>query len=173
MLTYHKLTGFRDNTQKASHNDQHSLCLVSAFFCLILSISIVLHTNIQQLQTVIFQSPAPQLQETSQNLQHYNKVWGSSYHVQWHQGNTCTQWHAPLDTTPTTHSIPDLDSETTAGCSEDTNPQVDLAQLQEHFMQLKKRLSQLGPTTNPPMHAEKLAHLTEKEQQLVMMLQSC
>ena len=35
---------------------------------------------------------------------------------------------APLDTTPTTHSIPDLDSETAARYSEDTYPQRDLVQ---------------------------------------------
>ena len=32
-----------------------------------------------------------------------------------------------LDTTPTTHSIPALDSQTTTGYSEDANPQRDLA----------------------------------------------
>ena len=40
---------------------------------------------------------------------------------------------APLETTPHTHSTLELDSETTAKCSEDTNPQRDLVQLQEHF----------------------------------------
>ena len=43
---------------------------------------------------------------------------------------------ATLDTTSTTHSIPDLDSETAIGYSENTNPQMDLALLQDHFQQL-------------------------------------
>ena len=77
----------------------------------------------------------------------------------------------PLDIIQTSHSTPDLNSETTAGYPEDTNPQRDLMQLQEHFKQLKERLNQLGPTTNLPTHVEELAHLTEKLQQLAMMLQ--
>ena len=40
-----------------------------------------------------------------------------------------------LDTTPSTHGILDQDGETAAKCSEDTNPQRDLAQLQELFQQ--------------------------------------
>ena len=44
----------------------------------------------------------------------------------------------PLETTPPTHSIPELDSETTAAYSEYTNPQRDLMQLQEHFQKLWK-----------------------------------
>ena len=75
---------------------------------------------------------------------------------------------ALLDTT--THSILDLDSETTAGYSEDTNAQRDLVQLQEHFQQLQERLNQLGPSTNPPIHAEEQSHLTEKLQQLAVTL---
>ena len=75
----------------------------------------------------------------------------------------------PLETTCPTHSRPDLDSETDAGYSEDTNPQRDLTQLQKHFWQLQERLNQLGPTTDPPIHIEELAHLTEKLQQLAMM----
>ena len=63
----------------------------------------------------------------------------------------------PLDTTPTTYSIPDLD----------------LVQLQEHFQQLQERLNQLGPTTNPSTHGEELAHLTKKLQQLAVTLQPC
>ena len=35
----------------------------------------------------------------------------------------------PLDTTQTPNSIPDLDSETVTGYSENTNPQRDLVQL--------------------------------------------
>ena len=60
----------------------------------------------------------------------------------------------PLDTTLSTHSITDLDSETAAEYSQDTNPQRDLVQLQEHFQQLQERLNQLGTTTNPLAHAE-------------------
>ena len=41
----------------------------------------------------------------------------------------------PLETTPTRHSILELDSETTSEYSADTNPQRDLAQLQGHFQQ--------------------------------------
>ena len=43
-----------------------------------------------------------------------------------------------LDITPTTHSIPDLSSETATGYSEDTYPKRDLVQLQEHFQLLQK-----------------------------------
>ena len=75
-------------------------------------------------------------------------------------------WNAPH-----TQSIPELDGETTATYSEDTNPQRDLAQLQEHFHQLQEHLIQLGPTTNPPLHIEELAHLTRKLQQLAVSLQ--
>ena len=78
---------------------------------------------------------------------------------------------ASLDTAPTTHSIPELDSETPAGYSEDTMPQRDLAQLQEHFQQFQERLNQLGPTTNQCTHIEELAQLTKKLQQLASMLQ--
>ena len=68
----------------------------------------------------------------------------------------------PLDTTPTTHSILDLDSKTAAGYSEDNNPQSALVQLQEYFQQLQERFNHIGPTANPPIHAEELAHLSEK-----------
>ena len=80
---------------------------------------------------------------------------------------------APLDTTQTTHSIPDLDSETVTRYSEDTNPQRDLVQLQEYFQQFQERLNQLGPTKYPPTHIEELTNLTEKLQQLAIMLQPC
>ena len=69
-----------------------------------------------------------------------------------------------LDNTPTTHSRLKLDSATTAKYNEDTNPQIDLAQLQKLFQQLQERLNQLGPTTNPPTHTEGLAHLTKLAQ---------
>ena len=72
-LTYHQLTGFSDNMQKASHDDQHNLCLVRAFFCLISGISLDLHADVPQM-TVISQSPAPQLLEMSQNSQHDNQI---------------------------------------------------------------------------------------------------
>ena len=81
LLTYHQPTVFIDNTVKASHDDQHSLCLVSAYFCLIISVSIDVQTDVPQLQTVIFQSPAPQLWEMPQNSQHDNKILGLNYHV--------------------------------------------------------------------------------------------
>ena len=57
---------------------------------------------------------------------------------------------ASLETTPTTHSIPELNSDTTARYSEDTNHQRDLVQLQEHLQQLQERLNQLGPTATHP-----------------------
>ena len=78
-----------------------------------------------------------------------------------------------LETTATTHSIPELDSETTARYSEDTSPQRDPAQLKEHFQHLLERFIQLRPTTNPSVHIEELAHFTNKLQPLVMMLQPC
>ena len=78
----------------------------------------------------------------------------------------CPHDTAPLDTSPATHSILDLDSETAAGYSEDTNHQKYLAQLQGHSHQLQERLNQLGPTTNPPVYIEEQAHLNEKLQQL-------
>ena len=80
---------------------------------------------------------------------------------------------ASLGTTPSTHSILKLDSATTAEYNEDTNPQGDMAQLQEHFQHLREQLNQLGPTANPPVHVEELAHLTNKLQQLAIMLQLC
>ena len=76
-----------------------------------------------------------------------------------------------LDTTPSTHSIPDLDSKTAAEYSEDINPQRDLVQLQDHLMQCQERLNQLGSTTGPPAHTKELAHFTEKLQQLAVTLQ--
>ena len=80
---------------------------------------------------------------------------------------------APLDTTPSTHSIPGLSGKTATEYSEDTHPQKDLVQLQEHFQQLQERLNQLGSTTSPHTHTEELAHLTEKLQKLALLLQPC
>ena len=79
----------------------------------------------------------------------------------------------PLDTTFSTRSIPDLEGKTATEYSEETHHQRDVMQLQEHFQQLQERLDQLGSATSPPAHTEELAHLTEKLQQLAMMLQSC
>ena len=76
-----------------------------------------------------------------------------------------------LENTPPTHSIPELDSKTTAKYNKDINPWKDHVQLQEHFQQLHEPLNQQGPTTNPPMHIEELAHLTNKQHQLAMILQ--
>ena len=77
---------------------------------------------------------------------------------------------ALLETTPTIHSKPELDSESATRYSED--PERDLVQLQEHFQQFQERINQFGLTTNPPTHIEELAHLTNKVQ-LAMMLQPC
>ena len=91
-VTHHQPIGFSGNTQKASHDDQHSLSLVSAFFCLILSISIDLHTNVPQMQTVVFQSPAPKLWGMLQNSQH-EQIWQLNCGVWWCWGNACPPWH--------------------------------------------------------------------------------
>ena len=87
--------------------------------------------------------------------------------------DTSTPQHHSLDTTLSTKSIMDLDDETAAEYSEDTHPQKDLAQLQEHFQQLQERLNQLGATTSPPTHTEELTYLTEKLQKLALTLQPC
>ena len=56
----------------------------------------------------------------------------------------------PLDATPATHSILDLDSKTAAEYGEDTKPQRDLVQLQEHIQQLQEWFKQLGSTQASP-----------------------
>ena len=76
-----------------------------------------------------------------------------------------------LETAPPTHSIQELEDETTIKYSEDTNSQKDLVQLQEHCQQLLEQINQIGPTANPPTHIKELAHLTSKLQQLAMILQ--
>ena len=56
----------------------------------------------------------------------------------------------PLGTTQTTHNTLEIDSETAARYSEDTNPQWDIAQLQEHFQQFRKDLINYDlPPTHP------------------------
>ena len=48
---------------------------------------------------------------------------------------------------------------------------VTLAELWEHFQQLQEYLTKLEPTTNPPVHAEEFAQLSNKLQQLTVTLQ--
>ena len=45
---------------------------------------------------------------------------------------------APLENTPPTYSIPELDSETTTEYSEDTNPKRDLVSVAGTFQQLQE-----------------------------------
>ena len=45
---------------------------------------------------------------------------------------------APLKNTPSSHSIPKQDGETTTKYSNDSTSQCDLAKLQEHFQQLQE-----------------------------------
>ena len=59
---------------------------------------------------------------------------------------------APLDTTPSSHSIPGLNGKTATDYSDDIHPQRDLTQLQDHFQPLQDRLDLLGSTTNPHIH---------------------
>ena len=93
VLTYHQPTGLNYNTQKASHDAQHSICLVCDFLCITLSISIDPHTDVPQLWAVIFQSSAPQLWQMPQKSHHENEIWWSNCHVWQCWGNTCSPWH--------------------------------------------------------------------------------
>ena len=45
---------------------------------------------------------------------------------------------APLENTPPTHSIPKQDGEAMAKYRDDSNPQCDLSELQEHFKKLQE-----------------------------------
>ena len=71
-----------------------------------------------------------------------------------------------LENSAPIQSIPEQDDEATTEISKKPNPQTDLVEMQEHFQQFLEWLTQLEPTTNPSMHAEELAHLTNKLQQL-------
>ena len=73
-----------------------------------------------------------------------------------------------LDNTSLNHSIPEQGSESSAKYSEDPNPWHDLAELQEQFQQLQEWHTQLEPTSNPHIHAEELAQLIDKLQQLAI-----
>ena len=77
----------------------------------------------------------------------------------------------PLDNTPSTHSIPELDGEVIAKYSNNPNPQCDQAELQEHVQQLQEWITKLKPTANTSAHIAGLAHITDKLQQLIITLQ--
>ena len=78
---------------------------------------------------------------------------------------------APLDNTPLSNSMPEHDGESSAKCSEDSDPCHSLAKLQEHFQQLQEHLTHLETSTYPLMPTEDLAQLTKKLHQLTVTLQ--
>ena len=82
------------------------------------------------------QNSAPQLWETAQNSQHDNEIWKSTIMYNDIKDIPASHNTAPLENTPPTHSIPEQAGEETTKYSNDSNPQFDLAELQEHFQQL-------------------------------------
>ena len=170
-ISTHLPSWFIDDTWKASHNDQYSSCLVSATFCLILSVT---HT----------QMVCNHGQSSLKTLLHNYGKHHKTHSMMIKQEDQTTMYNdadktptphdtAPLDTTLSTQSLLDLDCETASEYSEDTKPQRDLVLLCKHCQQLQERCNELGSTTSPPAHTEELEHLTDKLQQLAITLQPC
>ena len=157
--------------RKASHDAQLSHCLVSDFLP---------HSTCKYRSTSRCPISAVTLKALLHNYWKYHKT----YSMTMRYGNQTIMYDdtedtpapnktASLDNTQPTHSIPKQDGEATAKYSDDSNPQCALVELQEHFQQHQEWLTQLKPTANPPAHIAELAHLTDKLQQLALMLQPC